>query len=244
MGGINASDPRLQAAGIISNAIKNSIANAIMGNPQAPRNEALALNNQGLQYFNQGQWKLAVRAFQTALAKSPGDQTIANNLTMARQRVIQQEKQRLDEEDRKKAEDDRMTEEQFARLSLEVGSFGADQRMPVMGGEKSQAMPLMGMDKAQAMPLMDMNGPTGKQGDGSSGSGHAGVPGLPGIYLNDTSGKGTDKPYGIPGLPGDYVNGPGLGFRFNATEPTGSRCKQRATGRLSQQFPKRGPHKQ
>jgi hypothetical protein len=189
--GVYSSDPRVEAAGQIGNAIGQAIGKAIMGDPQAVRNEGLALNNQGIQYCNNRQWQLAVNAFTSALGKCPDDQTIRQNLEYARQALIKEEQEA---QARKKQE---IYDRLASRLKLSEGSDGN-------GGHLTLEDVKTGDDGG--FSLKDL-----KMGDSDSDSGHVGVRGLPGIYLNDDTGKGSDKPYGIPGLPGIYVNGPGSG---------------------------------
>jgi hypothetical protein len=187
-GGVYSSDPRVQAAGQIGNAVGNAIGQAIgkglFGDPQARRNEALNLNNVGNQYYSQGQWNLAVNAYEAALARSPGDPVILQNLYNARASLQQAEQEAMAR--RKKAE-----EEAEARRRQGIHDRLAPQLMLSGGSDDNR-------ERLTVENLML----------GDSNSEQVGVKGLPGIYLNDTSGKGTDKPYGVPGLPGTYVNGP------------------------------------
>jgi hypothetical protein len=166
-----------QAAGQIGSAVGNAIGkamnDAMFGNPQAAqarRNEALALNNQGNQCYNQGQYENAAKCYQDAFVKSPNDPVIIQNLNNANQ-ILTRQRQVADSLVRQ-ANHDRLT---------------------------AQFKPTPGADNAGGLTLKDL-----KTGD----NGHVGVRGLPGIYLNNTPGKASDKPFGIPGLPGVYVNGP------------------------------------
>ncbi len=58
-GGNAGADPRVQAAGQLGNAVGNAIGQAIgkalFGDPQARRDEALSLNDQGVRYYKDGQ---------------------------------------------------------------------------------------------------------------------------------------------------------------------------------------------
>jgi hypothetical protein len=80
MGGSGSSGGGNSAGYTVGYAIGQAIGNALMGNPQGRRNEAIYLNNQGIEYCNQGEWELGAKAFAAALEKTPADRTIHNNL--------------------------------------------------------------------------------------------------------------------------------------------------------------------
>ena len=121
VGGSSSSDPRLQAAAQLGQALGVALHKAIFGDPEARRNEAIALNDQGIQNEKMGQWGLAVHSFEAALAKSPEDPTIQKNLDDARQTLAQLDAQA--EKERQEAIA-RQKQETYDRLSSQLKLSG------------------------------------------------------------------------------------------------------------------------
>lgn len=122
-------DPRSQAIQQMGNGIKNGIErafdDAINGPARARRSEALNLNNQGIQYFNNRQWGLAENAFSAALEKSPGDPVIQQNLINARQALDQERQEALARKREAEARKKQETHDCLAsKLMLSGGSEG------------------------------------------------------------------------------------------------------------------------
>jgi hypothetical protein len=61
---------------------------------QQRRQDAQDLNKQGIQFWNNGQWKLATNAFNAALEKWPDNETIRQNLKIASDKVAEKEAQK------------------------------------------------------------------------------------------------------------------------------------------------------
>jgi tetratricopeptide (TPR) repeat protein len=244
------SDPRVQAAGQIGNAVGNAIGQQIgkffFGDPQAEQaarvatwNAGLVLNNQGIAYANQGQWKAAYDCFRAAAEKCPGDANIEGNYEKAREELKREAREA-------KAKKDQETYDRLSKLLKQSGSSGSlglkDLKMGDSNDEGGG-----GTVGIKGLPGIYLNDDTGK---GSSKP--YGIPGLPGTYVNGPGeGSGITQPgekklpqmpgdenapnpatpdnprtgtpneknangSGIPGLPGIYVNGPSAS---GATQP-------------------------
>ncbi len=58
-------------------------------------NESLTANNKGIDYWNKQDWANALTAFQEAVDKNPGNQTLKDNLYKAQQNLLAQQQEQL-----------------------------------------------------------------------------------------------------------------------------------------------------
>ena len=104
---------------------------------QAILREALAANDAGLSFWKRNEWGAAVEQFRQALAKSPGDKVIANNLKLATEQLRQEQWQET-----RKQEDTNMASQMSATLQqLTAG-------MPDFDGHNAGSAPATGAGAA------------------------------------------------------------------------------------------------
>lgn len=104
---------------------------------QATIREAHASNNAGLSFWNRHEWGAAVQSFREALAKSPGDKVIRDNLNKATEQLRQQQWQET-----RKQEDSNMASQMSATLQqLTAG-------MPDFDGHNAGSAPATGTGAA------------------------------------------------------------------------------------------------
>ena len=104
---------------------------------QATIREAHASNNAGLSFWNRHEWGAAVQSFREALAKSPGDKVIRDNLNKATEQLRQQQWQET-----RKQEDSNMASQMSATLQqLTAG-------MPDFDGHNAGSVPATGTGAA------------------------------------------------------------------------------------------------
>lgn len=129
---------------------------------QATIREAHASNNAGLSFWNRHEWGAAVQSFREALAKSPGDKVIRDNLNKATEQLRQQQWQET-----RKQEDGNMASQMSATLQqLTAG-------MPDFDGHNAGSAPATGSGAAlDFMPAGNAAPPSTASG-GQSNSGAA-----------------------------------------------------------------------
>lgn len=126
---------------------------------QATIREAHASNNAGLSFWNRHEWGAAVQSFREALAKSPGDKVIRDNLNKATEQLRQQQWQET-----RKQEDSNMASQMSATLQhLTAG-------MPDFDGHNAGSVPGTGTGAAlDFMPAGNTAPPSTAIGGQSNG---------------------------------------------------------------------------
>ncbi len=118
--------------------------------------EAHNLNEQGAQYYNNKQWKLAAEAFKAALEKNPDDQTIRSNYELATAHLAA-------EEGRKgpKRQPEAITPEVSSTSPIKQlkGTEYHGTTAKGLSAEAAKAEAMKGLDKGGSLPLaVDLSG--------------------------------------------------------------------------------------